>query len=61
MVAALKRGDPVVTKSGMYGKIASVEEDGVLLEVAKGVKIRFMKDRIAQTLTDGTQTSQEKK
>ncbi|MEE2829240.1 MAG: preprotein translocase subunit YajC [Myxococcota bacterium] len=61
MVAALKRGDSVITKSGMYGKVASVEEDGLLLEVAKGVKIRFLKDRVAQTVADGTPTSQEKK
>ena len=53
MVAALKRGDQVVTSSGMLGKIAAVEDDAVTLEVAKGVKVRFLKDKIANTRTPG--------
>ncbi len=48
MVTALKRGDQVVTASGMFGKVAAVDETSVTLEVGKGVKIKFMKDKVAQ-------------
>lgn len=47
MVAALKRGDEVITASGMYGRVAAVEEDSVLLDVGKGVKVKFVKDKVA--------------
>lgn len=48
MVTALKRGDQVVTASGMFGKVAAVDETSVTLEVGKGVKIRFQKDKVAR-------------
>ena len=48
MVTALKRGDQVVTTSGMFGKVAAVDETTVTLEVGKGVKIKFLKDKVAR-------------
>ena len=48
MVAALKKGDELVTVGGMHGKIASVEEKSVVLEIAKGVKITVDKDKVSR-------------
>jgi preprotein translocase subunit YajC len=48
MVSALKRGDQVVTSSGMFGKVAAVDETSVTLEVGKGVKIKFLKDKVSR-------------
>ena len=48
MVTALKRGDQVVTSAGMFGKVAAVDETTVTLEVGKGVKIKFVKDKVAR-------------
>jgi len=42
----IKKGDKVVTIGGMHGKIASVEDDSVLLEVDENVKLRFEKAAI---------------
>ncbi|GIV22713.1 MAG: UPF0092 membrane protein [Bacteroidia bacterium] len=43
---SLKKGDKVVTASGIYGEIAAIEGDTVLLEVDKNVKLRIEKAAI---------------
>lgn len=40
---SLKKGDKVITSSGIYGEIVSIDGDTVLLEVDKNVKIRVEK------------------
>ncbi|MFY0691959.1 MAG: preprotein translocase subunit YajC [Litoreibacter sp.] len=51
MVAALRRGDQVVTQGGVVGKVVKVKEDGELeVEIAEGVKIRVIQATIAQVL-----------
>ena len=52
MVAALRRGDQVVTQGGMVGKISKVKEDGeVEVEIADGVRVRVIKSTIASVLS----------
>jgi len=46
-VAGLKKGDDVVTNSGIFGKIDAVEDAVVRLEIARDVKIRVLKSQIA--------------
>ena len=55
MVSELKRGDLVITNSGMFGKIAAVEESAFVIEVTKGTKIRFLKDKVARTYIAGSE------
>jgi len=51
MVAALRRGDQVVTAGGLIGKVSKVKEDGEIeVEVADGVKVRVVRSTIAQVL-----------
>jgi len=51
MVAALRRGDQVVTQGGLIGKVVKVKEDNELeLELAEGVKVRVVQSTIAQVL-----------
>jgi preprotein translocase subunit YajC len=47
LVAGLKKGDRVVTTSGMFGTIVELKEKSVILEVASGVKVRFERDKVA--------------
>ncbi len=47
MLNAIKKGDKVVTSSGMHGKVVDVDEKTALVEVAENVKIRFEKVAIA--------------
>ena len=52
MVAALRRGDQVVTQGGILGKIIKVNDDGVLdVEIATGVKVRIQRGAVAQVLS----------
>lgn len=46
-LTGLKKGDEVVTQSGIFGKIDAVEEASVRLEIARDVKIRLLKTQIA--------------
>ena len=49
MVAALRRGDQVVTQGGLIGKVTKVkEENEIEVEVATGVKVRVVQNTIAQ-------------
>jgi len=47
MIAGLKKGDRVVTTGGIYGSVAAVEDQSLLLKVAENVKIRVAKSAIA--------------
>lgn len=49
LLTALKRGDRVVTNSGMFGVIASINDDKniVVLRVGDDVKLEFLKSSIA--------------
>ncbi|MEM9344771.1 MAG: preprotein translocase subunit YajC [Pseudomonadota bacterium] len=53
MVAALRRGDQVVTQGGLIGKVTKVKEDDqneVEVEISDGVKVRVVRSTIAQVL-----------
>ena len=49
---ALKKGDKVVTTGGLYGKVAEVKNDRIVLEVAEGVKLEFDKSAIIMDMSD---------
>ena len=52
MVAALRRGDQVVTQGGIIGKVVKVKEDGeVEVEIADGVKVRVVQSTIATVVS----------
>ncbi|MEM7521199.1 MULTISPECIES: preprotein translocase subunit YajC [Roseovarius] len=52
MVAALRRGDQVVTQGGLIGKVTKVKEaEEVEVEIADGVRVRVVKQTIAQVLS----------
>jgi len=43
----LSVGDEVVTLGGCYGKVVSVSDDTIVLDVDRGVKLTFTKDAIS--------------
>jgi preprotein translocase subunit YajC len=45
-------GDEVVTIGGLFGVVREVDDDSVLLEVAPGTELRFLRSAIARKLTD---------
>jgi preprotein translocase subunit YajC len=54
MITALKNGDKVITNSGIYGVVAGVKDNTLILKIADQVKIEIAKNAIA-----GMQSSQE--
>jgi preprotein translocase subunit YajC len=53
MVAALRRGDQVVTQGGLIGKVIRVKEgeNEAEVEVAEGVKLRVVQSTIVEVLS----------
>lgn len=49
MIAAVRRGDVVVTAGGLIGKVKSVNEseDEVIVELAKGMDVRVVRGSIS--------------
>lgn len=48
MIAAVRRGDTVVTQGGLIGKVSKVMSDEeVLIEIAEGVRVRAVKNTLA--------------
>jgi preprotein translocase subunit YajC len=55
MLAALKRGDKVVTSGGLMGTIVGLDEQKAVLRVADDVKMEFLKSAIVSVMTEGQQ------
>jgi preprotein translocase subunit YajC len=45
-IAAVKKGDDVITGGGIRGRVTKVFEDEVEVEIAQGVKVRVVKSTI---------------
>jgi len=50
-IAAVKKGDEVVTGGGIRGRVTKVGDDEAEVEIAQGVKIRVVKSTITQVLS----------
>ena len=50
MVASMKRGDRVVTTSGMHGTVTGLNEHTVVLRVADQVKLEFDRSAIGRVV-----------
>ncbi len=48
LLAAVKKGDRVVTSSGMYGTVVGLSEHTVTLRVADQVKLEFERSAVAR-------------
>jgi preprotein translocase subunit YajC len=48
MIAALKKNDIVVTSGGLIGKVKSVQDDEVRVELAPNVDVRVVRGTIAE-------------
>lgn len=48
MLEALKKGDKVVTSSGIWGTVTNLGKDTVTLQIADNTKIKMQRDYIAR-------------
>ena len=52
LLEALKKGDQVVTAGGMHGKVTSLDDQVVTLEIAPGVNVKINKGFVASVKKD---------
>ncbi len=54
MVEALAKGDEVVTAGGMLGRVSSLNENYIGVEIASGVEVQLQRQAVVQVLPKGT-------
>ena len=52
-VAAMKKGDQVVTAGGLVGRVVRVDDDYAEIEIAQGVRVKAVKTTIGDILPPG--------
>ena len=50
MLAALKRGDKVITGGGILGVVTKAKDNDVEVEIAEGVRINVLRDTISSVV-----------
>jgi preprotein translocase subunit YajC len=55
LLSSLKKGDRIVTAAGIYGTVKRVEENIVVVEVAKGVTMKIARRAVAEIIRDQAQ------
>jgi len=54
MVAAVRRGDTVVTSGGIIGKVTKVKDDGEIeVEIAENTRVRVIRGTVAEVRVKG--------
>ena len=52
MLEALKKGDKVVTSSGIWGTVTNLGKDTITLQIADNAKVKVQRDHIARLRTE---------
>lgn len=47
MIDAVKKGDRVVTSSGLYGTVAGIKENIIILKIAENTKVEMLKSSVS--------------
>ena len=58
-IAAVKKGDEVVTGGGLRGRVTKVMDAEVEVEIAQGVKVRAVKSTLSQVLQPATKPAND--
>jgi preprotein translocase subunit YajC len=58
-IAAVKKGDDVITGGGIRGRVTKVNDDEAEVEIAQGVRIRVVKSTISNVLTPNTKPAND--
>src|SRR5436189_6079381 len=55
MLSAVKKGDRVLTASGLYGTIAGVKDDVLVVQIADNVKVEMVKSAVTGVVAQGSE------
>jgi preprotein translocase subunit YajC len=58
-IAAIKKGDEVITGGGIRGRVTKVTEDEAEVEIAQGVRVRVVKGTLSQVVTKSTKPAND--
>ena len=58
-IAAVKKGDQVITGGGIHGKVTKVTDDEAEVEIASGVKVRIVKSTISHVISPNTKPAND--
>jgi len=50
LLEGLKKGDKVLTSSGIHGVVSGLEDNAVLVQISENTKVKFEKNAIATVL-----------
>ncbi|OGQ04409.1 MAG: preprotein translocase subunit YajC [Deltaproteobacteria bacterium RIFCSPLOWO2_01_44_7] len=48
MLTSMRKGDSVITRAGIYGKITGIADNILTVEIAQNVHVKMTRDAIAQ-------------
>jgi preprotein translocase subunit YajC len=60
MVAAVRRGDTVVTGGGLIGKVTKADDDELVVELAPGMKVKVIRSTITEVRSKSQPVSGKK-
>ena len=60
MIAALKKGDKVVTIGGIHGTVVQTKEKTVIVKVDDNAKLEFLRSAIATVVVQGSEKAEKK-
>ena len=52
MLAQLGKGDNIITSGGLFGTIAGIKNDKVVVKIAENVKVEVLKSAISSVVID---------
>ncbi|WP_309661929.1 preprotein translocase subunit YajC [Sphingomonas sp.] len=58
-IAAVKKGDDVITGGGIRGRVTKVMDDEAEVEIANGVKVRVIKSTLSQVVRPNTKPAND--
>jgi preprotein translocase subunit YajC len=58
-IAAIRKGDEVITGGGIRGRVTKVSDDEAEVEIAQGVKIRVVKSTISHVITSSSKPAND--
>ena len=58
-IAAVRKGDEVVTGGGIRGKVTKVSDDEVEVEIASGVRVRVVKSTLTHVFGSGSKPAND--
>jgi len=59
-IAAVRKGDEVVTAGGIRGRVTKVGDDEVEVEIAQGVKVNVVKSTLTHVLTSAARPANDR-